>query len=185
VATRQYVQALTAVVEQAIRRLVDQVGGGELRVALRRLDGSYQALATTMLPSRIRFTASADGQRERLLQSAAAARHYARNLHTDTDTRLVLNEQTRTDLGQAKQGLTASLDEVVAHLQDTVSTPRTYVRAAAMFDQAATRLDNGDYLAPTQLALRDLQLLDGAMATIALTLGLTVRAIDTADADVR
>lgn len=185
VATRQYIQALTAVVEQAIRRLVDQAGGGDVRAAMRRLDGSYQALATTMLPSRIRFTASADGRRERLLQSAAAARHYARNLHTDTDTRLVLNEQTRADLRQAKQGLTASLDEVVAHLQDTVSTPRTYVRAAAVFDQAATRLDNGDYLAPTQLALRDLQLLDGAMATIALTLGLTVRAIDTADADVR
>lgn len=85
----------------------------------------------------VRFLTSADGQPERLLQSAAAARHYARDLYTDTDARLVLNEQTRADL------------------------------------------------APTQLVLRDLQLLDGAMSTFALTLGLTVRAIDTADACLR
>jgi uncharacterized membrane protein YccC len=35
VAARQYVQALTAVVELAIRRLVEQAGGGDVRAAMR------------------------------------------------------------------------------------------------------------------------------------------------------
>jgi hypothetical protein len=69
--------------------------------------------------------------------------------------------------------------ELISHLNDTVQTPRTYVRAAALFDVLATQLEESDYLAPEQLTLRDFQLIDGAMATLAHSLGLTVRALDT------
>lgn len=73
------------------------------------------------------------------------------------------------------------MGEVIAHLQDTDAIRRTYVRAAARFDQVATLLDDGGYLTPPQLALRDFELLDGAMAALAHSVGLTVHALDTGE----
>jgi hypothetical protein len=166
-------------VEQAARRLADTGSDLDLRAAIRQLDADHQALVRTLLPLRIPFTNIADSGRERFLQTAAAARHYARNLLTDTATRIELTPQARDGLDEAAQQLTGSLGELIAHLQHTDATPRTYVRAAARFDQVATLLDDGDYLAPPQLALRDFQLLDGAMAGLSQSLGLTVHALDT------
>jgi uncharacterized membrane protein YccC len=179
VAARHYVQALADVVEQAARRLADTGSDLDLRAAIRQLDADHQALVRTLLPLRIPFTNIADSGRERFLQTAAAARHYARNLLTDTATRIELTPQARDGLDEAAQQLTTSLGELIAHLHHLDATPRTYVRAAARFDQVATLLDDGDYLAPPQLALRDFQLLDGAMAGLSQSLGLTVHALDT------
>jgi uncharacterized membrane protein YccC len=179
VAARQYLQTLVEVAEQAVLRITDPGSDLDLRVGIRRLDGDYQTLVTTLLPLRIPFTNAADSKRERLLQTATAARHYARNLLTDTAASVQLTPQARHELDQATRLLTVSVGELIAHLQDTHATPRTYVRAAARFDQVATRLEDSDYLAPPQLALRDFQLLDGAMATLAQSFGLTVHALDT------
>jgi len=53
------------------------------------------------------------------------------------------------------------------------------VRAAARFDQVATRLEDSDYLRTATTRAADFQLLDGAMATLAQSFGLTVHALDT------
>jgi hypothetical protein len=179
VAARHYLQTLVEVADQAANRLTDPGSDLDLRPAIRRLDGDYQTLVTTLIPLRIPFTNTADSKRERVLQTATAARHYARNLRTDTAVSVQLPPQARHELDQATRLLTVSLGELIAHLQDTDPTPRTYVRAAARFDEVATLLEDSEYLAPPQLALRDFQLLDGTMATLAQSLGLTVHALDT------
>jgi hypothetical protein len=179
VAARQYVQALAAVVEQAVQRLTGDENEAELRSATRRLDGSYQTLVTTMQPLGIPLLRTADSRRQRLLQTASAARHYARNLLSDTAVDIGLAPQDREQFGAANRQLAGSIGEVIAYLQDSDRTPRTYTRAAALFDAVASRPPHDDYFAPGQLALRDLQLLDGAMAHLAESVGLDVHALDT------
>jgi hypothetical protein len=90
VAARHYVQTLADVAEQAARRLTDTGSDLDLRAAIRRLDADHQAVVSTLLPLRIPFANADDSQRERFLQTAAAARHYARNLLSDTATRVEL-----------------------------------------------------------------------------------------------
>jgi uncharacterized membrane protein YccC len=178
-AARHYLQALADVVTQCVQRVADPESKVGLRAAIRQLDGSYQALVTTMRPVGIPFIATADSPHERLLQTAAASRHYARNLLIDTTADIELTAAARELLNAAGRQLADSLGELIARLQHSDTTPRSYVRTASLFDRVSTLLDSGDYLAPPQLALRDLQLLDGAMATLAQSLGLTVRALDT------
>ncbi|HKC28054.1 MAG TPA: FUSC family protein [Jatrophihabitans sp.] len=180
VAARQYVQALADVIEPAVQRLSHGGGPAELRAALRLVDSAYQALLTTMIPLHPPFIAPGDTRRERIRHTTAAARHYARNLLADTAADRALPAPVRDQLDRASAQLTASVGELINHLQDHDPTHRVYVRSAALFDCVASDLESSDYLAPEQLALRDLQRLDGAMATLAQTLGLTVHALDTA-----
>jgi hypothetical protein len=179
VAARVYLQALSDVVPHAVNRLAQVTGDPELRSALRRLDGAYQTLLATMIPYRIPLAGRPDSRRERFLQTALASRHYARNLLIDTTSEAEPSPPTRAHLDLAARQLTGSISELIGHLNDTKPTPRVYVRAAALFDLAASQLDDSHYLAPSQLALRDLQLLDGAMATLAHSFGLSVHALDT------
>jgi hypothetical protein len=181
VAARHFLQALGEITEQATHQLANGGSRSDLRAAGRRLDAAYQAFVATMKPLGIPFVGIADSPRERLLHTAAASRHYARNLLTTIATiaDIDLTPPAREQLEAAKQRLAESLDELIEHLQDSDTMSRSYVRSAALFDVVATRLEDDDYLAPAQLALRDLQLIDGAMATFAQTLGLTVHALDT------
>ena len=150
------------------------MGGVAIRAA------TSKSLAT-VVPLRIPLTGWADSQRERFLQTAAASRHYARNLLVDTASEVVPTRSYRAYLELAASQLTGSMGEVIGHLNDSKPTPRVYVRAAALFDVAAAQLDDGNHLAPSQLALRDLQLLDGTIATLAHSLGLSVQALDTSN----
>jgi hypothetical protein len=178
-AARHYLQALADVVTRCVQRLAGAESKVELQAAIRRLDGCYQALVTTMRPVGIPFIATADSPHGRLLETTAASRHYARNLLIDTTADIELTAEVREQLNAAGRQLADSLGELIAHLQHSDTTPRSYVRTASLFDRVSALLDSGDYLAPRELALRDLQLLDGTMATLAQSLGLTVRALDT------
>lgn len=180
VATRQYVQALAAVAQHAVHRLLEPVGDDDLRAAARRLDAAYQALVVTMTPLRVRFPRTADSQREQFLHSVSASRNYARTLLTDTAVSTCLGPQVRDELERAGQRLAASCEELVAALQNGDAARRRYVRSASLFDLVATRLDERDFTAPPQLALRDLQVIDGAMAALARSADLDVQALDTA-----
>ncbi len=181
VAVRHYVQALSDLIEPATHRLTQNSGEAELGAALRRLDVAYQTLLATMIPMRIALGGS-DGTRERFLQPTAAARHYARNLLADTASGAHWTCRAREQLDLAAGQLTASLAELIGHLGDTEQTARVYIRSAALFDLVATHLESSDYLSPEQLTLRDFQRVDGAMATLAQSLGLSVRALDTTHA---
>jgi hypothetical protein len=113
------------------------------------------------------------------LPLAGASRNYGRNLVSDLEAMGPLDEETRADLRRGCEALNASLD-VLLH---AVDGPRdgTYTRSAALFDRAERRLeDDALPVAPGQLAIRDLSLLDGVMAHLAEAMGLQVANYDTA-----
>ena len=182
VATRQYIQALTAAAEGGVAMLT---GGApqnaeavDRRAATRRLDAAYQWLIVTIAPLRYSLLRSADTSRERLLAGVIASRYYARNLLSDSASATDLPPTAQEDLMRAGRLMSESLGEIAATLGDHHRSPRTYTRSASRFDLVATALPNQSFSAPAQLALRDLQLLDGAMATLAGAANMEVRALD-------
>lgn len=185
VAVRNYLRALEDVVALGVARMTrppgsaDAGGDLELRPLVRRLDMAYQTLVATMTPLRLSMARSADAGGRHFLQHAAASRHYARNLLIDTGGRLDLPYESSEPLAAAGQRLTASLDELAESLHDHEPSARTYVRSASLFDVVATGLPDSTYTAPAQLALRDFQLIDAAMAALADSEGLSVVALDT------
>jgi hypothetical protein len=180
VACRQYLQAVRGVADAAVERLAEAGDASSLRAALRRMDAAYQTLVTTMNTMRIPLPGGVNTDREKFLNTITASRHYARNLLIDSASRVELTPEARSQLRAAGERLGASLDEIVAALLADDAGQRTYVRAASQFDLVATGLDAGAYTAAPQLALRDLQLIDGSMALLAEAVGLNVQALDTA-----
>jgi hypothetical protein len=182
VAAREYLRAVRSAAELAAQRLLEPELGLDLRPAARTVDAAYQALIATTIPMRSPFTGRADRDRDRYLHGIAASRNYVRNLLTDTDTTTSawLSVQNRADLGAAVDTLAASVGELVDALQHHDAATRTYTRSAARFDLVVSDLDGGDFTTRPQLALRDFQLLDGALATLAQSSGLAVHALDTA-----
>jgi hypothetical protein len=185
VAQREQVAALADVVDQGRRRLLDDAAELDLRTAVRTLDTKQQALLATAVPVG-GFGPSADSPEARFLSAASAARYYARNLVVDFVGADPVPGYAHEDVELAAGTLLRSLGQIQAALGAGPSTPsgpaaplREYLRSAVLFDEVATSLDERDYLAPIQLALRDLQLIDGAMAQAAKAVGLPVRGLDT------
>jgi hypothetical protein len=111
----------------------------------------------------------------------SASRNYSRNLIADTEMAGPLDAETRLDIELASATLRQSLDVVVGAL----TGPRNgvYTRSSAIFDQAERRIDErSGTVRPTQLAIRDLQLIDGTMAQMAEALGLAITDYDTVPA---
>jgi uncharacterized membrane protein YccC len=181
VATREHLQALVELTDAAIERLRGTGEAGTVRAAARRLDAAYQALEAATRPLRGRLPGvSGAGLREQFWYAATASRHYARNLVIDTGWSTGLPEDLAEDLADAARLLAASVDEIIAVLAD----PRTagdhnYVRSASLFDRIAGRLDDDDVTTPRQLAFRDLELIDGSLATLAQSVGMRVEGLDT------
>ena len=154
----------------------------DLRAAVRRMDDSYQTFRAVAANLRVTLFDRGGSQSERFMTAASAARNYARNLlvdipATDPDSGAV------ACFAEARQRFSESMTALVAWL-DRGERDRPYVRSASLFDRSLT-----DHPAPAgpggrpgathQLAARDLQLLDGAMATMAGAMGLQVEALDT------
>lgn len=117
--------------------------------------------------------------------TAAAARHYASNLLLDASTRYPdLNPQASAALGTARGQLAGSIGAVTGALApasgDGSQPAPPYVRSASLFARVADELPVRPYLSRPYLALRDLQLLDGALAEAARWAGVLVTDLDTA-----
>lgn len=183
-ASRSFLEALDAVLDAAVDNL-GTLGRTEarvrLRAELRALDNSYQAYVSAVASVRTPLDTSTDQLVDRFQQSMAATRHYARNLLVDTSSGGSLPPDALEPLRQAHERLTASLAVLITALGSEPGA-RTdagaYVRSAALFDQIATQLDSS-FTDSRQLAIRDLQLIDGALATLAEHAGLPVQALDT------
>jgi fusaric acid resistance family protein len=186
-AARRYVQGAADLAEQAIARLLDRSEPGPagsdvaLRKAARDLDAAYQTLLATLAALRLPFTMASDRSGTQVLHAVTAARHYARNLVIDTTDPMPLTPTQRHDLRVAAAQLAASLTRLAT---PPAGTDDAYVRSAALFDLVVTREAGHDENrwagpSPLTLAMRDLQLLDGAMAALAETAGRPVRALDT------
>lgn len=188
VAARHYLQALQRTLDLSAARLTGSSSDTELRGAIRALDAAYQTLVITIAPVGVPFTgrfAGPDSDSARLRHAAAASRHYARNLIVDTSTAGPLPAESHADLERARTQLSESLGELIAGGDDNRSAARTYVRSAALFDVVSSRYPDDDPTAPRQLALRDFQLVDGTLATLAEAEGMTVDALDTSGAITR
>jgi uncharacterized membrane protein YgaE (UPF0421/DUF939 family) len=104
------------------------------------------------------------------LRLATAARHYSRNLVTDTAAAGPLDPGTRVDIELASATLRHSLDVIAAAL--TGPRDAVYTRSAALFDAAERRLEEHSGTAgPAQLAIRGrVRGPDGAGIRAAVTL---------------
>lgn len=184
VATADYVRAAASVSAAATGRLLDPAGpDGAVRKAARDTDAAYQALLAVLAPPQLPFPWASDRQQAQLLHAAGAARHYARNLVVDTSVPVPLTDDQRQQIEAAAGQLAASLEQLAAEPAGRESTAR-YVRSASLFDlvtagdPALAGAPVAGGLSPLILSMRDLQLLDGAMAALSQAVGMPVAALD-------
>ena len=187
VAARQQVEALADLADRCLDRLADPASavGSDLalRAAARRVDVAYQALAATVRPMRTPLFGSLAERITGFMATAVAARHYASNLLLDASTRYAdLDARAIDGLAAARRQLADSVGAVTAALApgsadsgddgddgdgDGGPSERQYVRSASLFARVADALPGEPLTSRAQLALRDMQLLDGALAEAA------------------
>jgi uncharacterized membrane protein YccC len=145
---------------------------------VRALDAAHAALESTALPLRRATFGRNSAQLTEVLSVGAAARQYARSLaagvedaEADGDVAWTANEPLRVAAGQ----LQASMDAVEHRIR--TGERRCYVRSAALVALAIDALRPRH--SPLQHALRDLTLLDGALARLASALQMDVADHDT------
>jgi uncharacterized membrane protein YgaE (UPF0421/DUF939 family) len=195
VAARQQVEALADLADRCLDRLADpaSVIGSDLalRAAARRVDVAYQALAATVRPMRTPLFGRLAERITGFMATAVAARHYASNLLLDASTRYAdLDVRAIDGLAVARRQLADSVGAVTAALAPGSAdsgdgggeggpSERQYVRSASLFARVADALPGEPLTSRAQLALRDMQLLDGALAEAARWAGVPVTDLDT------
>ena len=199
VAARQQLEALADLADRSLDRLADPASAAgsdlELRAAARRVDVAYQALVATIRPMRTPLFGSLAERVAGFLATAVAARHYTRSLLLDASTRYAdLDARAINDLAAARRQLADSVGAVTAALApapaasgghadrgngDGAPPARQYVRSASLFERVADELPDQRLTSRPRLALRDLQLLDGALAEAARWAGVPVTDLDT------
>jgi hypothetical protein len=198
VAARQQLEALADLADRCLDRLADPSSAAgsdlELRAAARRADMAYQALVATVRPMRTPLLGSLAERISGFMETAVAARHYASNLLLDASTRYAdLDARSADGLAVARRQLADSVGAVTAALApapaddggddrddgDGRQPERQYVRSASLFARVADALPGEPLTSRPQLALRDAQLLDGALAEAARWAGVPVTDLDT------
>jgi hypothetical protein len=196
VAARQQIEALADLIDRCLDRLADPASTSgsdlQLRASARRVDMAHQALVATVRPMRTPVFGSLASRVAGFTATAVAAQHYARNLLLDASTRYAdLDKPAIESLGVARRQLADSVGAVTAalahvpgpggagrHVQGAAPV-RQYVRSASLFERVADQLPGQPLTSRPHLALRDLQLLDGALAEAARWAGVPVTDLDT------
>jgi hypothetical protein len=157
---------------------------------------AYQALVATVRPMRTPLFGSLAERIAGFMATAVAARHYASNLLLDASTRYAdLDARSADGLAVARRQLADSVGAVTAALAPAGGSggsggsggdgsgggppERQYVRSASLFARVADALPGDPLTSRPQLALRDAQLLDGALAEAARWAGVPVTDLDT------
>jgi hypothetical protein len=194
VAARQQIEALADLIARCADRLADPLSAPgsdlELRAAARRVDVAYQALAATVWPMRTPVFGRLAPRVAGFMATVVAARHYAHNLLIDVSAQHAdLDTAGTAALAAAESRLSESIAAVTAALapapagdagESPVPASRGYVRAASLFERVADALPEHVPTTSPQLALGDLQLLDGAFAEAARWASVPVTDLDTA-----
>jgi hypothetical protein len=180
VAVREHVEAVGRLADHATARLVGREHGinSTLRSDARAIDAAYQAVIATAQPVGRTVLGRVDEDIMRALRLTSAARNYSRNLVVDAGNSQPSGFPTCPEMTRASATLHQSI-EVVAR---ALTGPRDgrYIRSSSLFDQAERSLDMSPHRsAPIEFALRDLELLDGTMATMAELMGLRITDYDT------
>jgi outer membrane lipoprotein SlyB len=182
---QRFLEALADVVTTTVGVLDGSTSRADLRAAVRRMDDAYQTFRTVAAQGRVSLFDRAGRQSDRFMTAASAARNYARNLLVD----LPVSDQTAAvvaNLAEGRQRFSDSVDVLIGWLEHG-ERDKTYVRSASLFDRSVT-----DHPSPAPhvvagtpaatspyLLVRDLELIDGALATMASVLELRVEALDT------
>jgi uncharacterized membrane protein YccC len=181
VALRGYLAAMASLLRHAYAALGGAEDAALVQGDTRALNAAYYALASTIQSMR---PVQAVGRSERAgtaMAAAAAARHYAFNLIRDIPPAAAPDLDTAALLDRGCQTLQASLTALQSAVADPHAT--TYTRSASLFDLVEQRLapqgSNGDM---AHLALRDLRLIDGALAELAGALDMDITSYDTGPA---
>jgi len=184
VAGRQQLTALADLIDRCLDRLADadSVTGSdlELSAAARRADMAYQALVATVRPMRTPLFGNLAKRIAGFMTTAPAARTYSRNLLLDSSKGSAdVSPEVATELLPARHQLAGSIAAITAALDPADGHAGHYVRSASLFARIADQLPEQEYTSPPQLALRDLQLLDSALAEAARWAGVPVTDLDT------
>jgi hypothetical protein len=191
VAARQQIETLADLADRCLARVADpaSVRGSdlELRAAARRADNAYQALVATAWPMRTPLFGRLAARVAGFLATAVAARHYAQNLLLDAATRYPeLPPALATEFAAARGQLASSAAAITRALAPAGEADAgdageaRYVRSASLFARIADELPEREFTSRPQLALRDVQLLDGAFAEAARWADVPVTDLDTA-----
>jgi uncharacterized membrane protein YgaE (UPF0421/DUF939 family) len=170
----------------ALRALVDAVferadgGPTELRPLVRALDASYAALEATAAPLRRATFGRNSAQLTELLSVASAARQYLRSFAAEVDEAAGDEELVAGPAGDSLRAAAVQLRGSLDTVEHRIRTGEAgcYVRCAALVTLALDNLPQPH--SPVRHALRDLTLLDGALARLAAALRMDVTAHDTA-----
>ncbi|MGH3278522.1 MAG: FUSC family protein [Trebonia sp.] len=195
VAARKQLEALADLADRCLDRLADPASAAgsdlELRAAARRVDVAYQALVAVVRPMRTPLFGRLAKWVAGFLATTVAARHYAHNLLLDASTRFAdLDARNLDRLAAARCQLAESVNAVTVALAPTdraaagqpTRPAGRYVRSASLFERVADTLPGEPLTSRPRLALRDLQLLDNALAEAARWAGVEVTDPDTAPA---
>jgi uncharacterized membrane protein YccC len=177
VALRGYLAAMANLLRHAYTALGGAEDAAVLQADTRALNAAYHALASTIQSMR---WVEAVGQSQwagMAMAAATAARHYALNLIRDIPPAAEPAADTAALLDLACQTLQASLTALQSAVADPHGT--TYIRSASLFDLVEQRLAApGSNGGKADLALRDLRLIDGALAELAGVLGVDITSYD-------
>ncbi|MBB4136722.1 FUSC family protein [Gordonia humi] len=181
VATREFLDAMSAMVSATARVVREDEDYHRLESASRDLDVAFQALEAATSPSRamLRVPGTFGGVKQQWWAAANAAHSYARDLVADARWCDGVDGVSGERLDEAARAMNSSIAELSEGLSEHRSR-RVYVRSASKFERVAAVLDDHGRLTPRQLVLRDLQLIDGALAAIAASAEIEVQAVDTA-----
>ncbi|MCU1362957.1 MAG: hypothetical protein JWM55_785 [Acidimicrobiaceae bacterium] len=181
VAVREYVRAVAQLIDHATSRLLSDspVDEGALRADARSLDASYQTLVATAQPLRRSSIGRVDEDVDRVMRLASASRYYCRSLVVDVGDDAWLDATSREMFERAVRTLRESLHVVDDAFDGVLDVP--YTRSASLFDSVERRLKKfPTTVSEDELAVRDLKLLDGTMARLAVVMKLGVVDFDTA-----
>lgn len=164
-------RSLTALTTTAF----DRMFGNEqtsLLPEIRDLDAAYAALESTAAPLRQTTFGRNSTQLADIRSISSAARNYARSFANGVQ---IAHVPVNDDLRRATDQLRASM----AAIENRIETGNhgTYTRSAALVEIAARTMPS-EY-ARAQLTMRDLMLLDGALARLATALQMAIVDFDT------
>jgi len=181
VALRSYLAAMASLLRHAYAALGGREDAALVQGDTRALNAAYQALASTVQSMRPIHAVGQSERADTAMAAATAARHYALNLIRDIPSAAAPDPDTAALLERGCHTLQASLSA----LQSAVGGPHgtAYTRSASLFDLVEQRLaPPGSKGGKADLALRDLRLIDGALAELATALGMDITSYDTGPA---
>jgi uncharacterized membrane protein YccC len=181
VALRDYLAAMASLLRHAYAALGGAENAAVLQDDTRALNTAYGALAASIQSMRRIGAGGQSQQAGATMAVATAGRRYALYLVRDIQPAAAPDADTAALLDRGCQTLQASLTA----LQSAVAGPDrgSYTRSASLFDLIEQRLAlPGTGSSDGHLALRDLRLIDGALAELAGVLGVDITSYDTGPA---